>query len=86
MKNNSEFFRIFAVKATIFQILASVIVLINPFSAIIAGFIMDAVGRLNLLRLSAIPTIIGWILIATSVDVPMLIIGRLFVGFGASKY
>lgn len=64
---------------------ASVIVLINPLAAIIAGFVMDAIGRLNLLRLATLPTIVGWVLIATSVNVPMILIGRLFVGFGSSK-
>lgn len=67
-------------------ILASAIVIITPISALLGGFIMDAIGRLNMLRLAAIPTIIGWILIATAVNVPMIIIGRLFVGFGSSKF
>lgn len=46
---------------------------------------MDAIGRLNMLKLAAIPAITGWVLIATAVNVPMIIIGRLFVGFGSSK-
>lgn len=46
---------------------------------------MDAIGRLNTLKLAAIPTIAGWILIAMSSNVPMIIVGRLLVGFGSSK-
>lgn len=65
---------------------ASVIVIITPISAIIGGFIMDSIGRVNMLKLATLPLIIGWVLIATAVNVPMIIIGRLFVGFGSSKY
>lgn len=46
---------------------------------------MDAIGRVNMLKLASIPTIIGWILIAMAVNVPMIIVGRLLVGFGSSK-
>lgn len=47
---------------------------------------MDAIGRLNMLKLASIPTIAGWVLIATAMNVPMIIVGRLLVGFGSSKY
>ncbi|KAK4877990.1 hypothetical protein RN001_010496 [Aquatica leii] len=54
--------------------------LITPIGAISGGFIMDAIGRLNTVKIMAIPSIIGWSLLALATNVPMLIIGRLFTG------
>ncbi|KAK4877991.1 hypothetical protein RN001_010497 [Aquatica leii] len=54
--------------------------LITPIGAISGGFIMDAIGRLNMLKIMAIPSIIGWSLLALAKNVPMLIIGRLVTG------
>ncbi|KAK5638927.1 hypothetical protein RI129_013222 [Pyrocoelia pectoralis] len=41
---------------------------------------MDAIGRLNLLRLVALPSVVGWLLLALATNVPMLICGRLLTG------
>ncbi|KAF5303314.1 hypothetical protein FQA39_LY10053 [Lamprigera yunnana] len=64
--------------------IASILVIVTPGAAIIAGFIMDAIGRLNMLKLAAIPCILGWVLIATATNVPMLLCGRVLTGFGSA--
>lgn len=51
-----------------------------PIGAITGGIIMDNLGRLNLLKLMVIPCIAGFVIIATAVNVPMLIVGRMLTG------
>ncbi|RZC37799.1 facilitated trehalose transporter Tret1 [Asbolus verrucosus] len=63
---------------------ASVIVLVVPLGAISGGFIMDAIGRLNTVKLATIPGVIGWILIAQANSVTMLIFGRLLTGLASA--
>jgi facilitated trehalose transporter len=63
--------------------IASVIVLVVPIGAISGGFIMDSIGRLNTVKLAAIPGVLGWILIAMATNVPMLIMGRLLTGLAS---
>lgn len=46
---------------------------------------MDAMGRLNIIKLAAIPSSIGWALIALANNVPMLIAGRVLTGIAAGK-
>ncbi|KAK9753920.1 Sugar transporter [Popillia japonica] len=41
---------------------------------------MDWIGRLNTLKLTAIPVTIGWILIATATNYPMILVGRILTG------
>lgn len=65
---------------------ASVIVVIVPAGSIIGGFLMDSIGRLNTIKLAAIPGAIGWVLIAMASNVHMLIIGRLMTGLASGKY
>lgn len=59
------------------------IVLIVPVGAMMGGFIMDSIGRLNTIKLAAIPGAIGWSLIAMANNVPMLIAGRLLTGLAS---
>lgn len=61
------------------------IVLAVPVGAIAGGFIMDSIGRLNTVKLAAIPGVCGWTLIAIATNFEMLIIGRLLTGL-ASGY
>lgn len=65
---------------------ASIIVLVGPVASISAGFLMDVIGRLNTIKLAAIPAIIGWILIASATNVPMVLVGRVLTGLGCSKF
>ncbi|KAF2882020.1 hypothetical protein ILUMI_24168 [Ignelater luminosus] len=63
--------------------IASCVPLIGPVGAIIGGFVMDSMGRLNMLRLTVIPSALGWGLIAVSTNFPLLLTGRLLTGIAA---
>ncbi|KAF5284230.1 hypothetical protein FQR65_LT00230 [Abscondita terminalis] len=58
----------------------SCVMLITPVGAISGGFLMDSIGRLNMLKIMAVPGVIGWSLLALASNVPMLICGRLITG------
>ncbi|XP_066596393.1 facilitated trehalose transporter Tret1-2 homolog isoform X2 [Prorops nasuta] len=60
--------------------ITSVIVVCAPVGALVSGFLMETLGRLKTLQIGAIPYVAGWILIALSQNVPMLLIGRIFTG------
>lgn len=48
---------------------------------------MDSIGRLNMIKLAAIPSALGWVLIATATNVPMLLTGRVLTGIASgNKY
>lgn len=64
--------------------IASVVVLCTPVGALIAGFLMEVIGRLKTLQIGAIPCVIGWALIATSNSIPMLLVGRLLAGISCA--
>ncbi|XP_057320888.1 facilitated trehalose transporter Tret1-like [Microplitis mediator] len=59
---------------------ASIIVVAVPIGSLIVGFLMEAFGRVRTLQLGAIPCIIGWILIATAQNIPMILVGRFLTG------
>ncbi|KAI4454778.1 facilitated trehalose transporter tret1-2 -like protein [Holotrichia oblita] len=67
---------------------ASTTIVVIPIASLICGVFMDSLGRLNTLKLTAIPVTIGWILIATATNYPMLLLGRILTGivgaFGTS--
>lgn len=65
--------------------IASVVVLMGPVASISSGMIMEHIGRLNTIKLASIPAIVGWALMATAVNVPMVIIGRMLTGLGCGK-
>lgn len=52
-----------------------------PVGALLAGYLVDKIGRLNTIKVGAIPYMIGWVLIATAQNLPMLLLGRFFTGF-----
>ncbi|KAF5284936.1 hypothetical protein FQA39_LY16891 [Lamprigera yunnana] len=56
--------------------------LIMPFGAITGGILMDSIGRLNLLKLMFLPCVAGFILMATAVNLAMLLAGRMLTGIG----
>ncbi|XP_075223390.1 trehalose transporter 1-like protein isoform X1 [Lycorma delicatula] len=61
--------------------IASLVVLVVPVGALMTGYLVDKIGRLNTIKLCAIPYIIGWILIANAVNLPMILVGRFLTGF-----
>lgn len=65
-------------------ILASLVVICAPLGALLGGFLMETLGRLRTLQIGAIPSVIGWILIACSSNISMLLIGRLLSGLSTA--
>lgn len=63
--------------------LASVLVLVVPIGALLAGFAMEYVGRLNTIKISAVPCLLGWFLIATGNSFGAVLCGRLLTGVSA---
>ncbi|KAM0729527.1 Facilitated trehalose transporter Tret1 [Formica fusca] len=64
--------------------IASLVVICAPFGALLGGFLMEMIGRLRTLQIGAIPSVIGWILIACSSNIPMLLVGRLLSGMSTA--
>ena len=64
--------------------IASVIVLAVPVGCLIAAILMEWLGRLNTIKLSAIPCVIGWLLIANASNIAELLIGRILTGLGSA--
>ncbi|XP_076634429.1 facilitated trehalose transporter Tret1 isoform X1 [Colletes latitarsis] len=64
--------------------IASVVVVCTPVGALMGGFLMEILGRLRTLQLGAIPCVAGWILIALSTNIPMLLVGRLLTGLSTA--
>ncbi|XP_018324045.1 facilitated trehalose transporter Tret1-2 homolog isoform X2 [Agrilus planipennis] len=63
--------------------IASATSLSMAFGSIFSGFMVDHFGRLETIRLSALPSILGWLLIALAQNTAMVICGRIFTGLGA---
>lgn len=63
---------------------ASVIVLSVPVGCLFSAILMEWIGRLNTIKLAAIPCVTGWILIATAPNMAMLLIGRILTGLGSA--
>lgn len=63
---------------------ASVIVLAVPVGCLFAGVLMEWIGRLNAIKLAAIPCVIGWILIAEASSIYELLAGRILTGLGSA--
>ena len=64
--------------------IASVVVVCAPLGALMGGFLMESFGRLKTLQLGAIPCVAGWILIALSTNIPMLLVGRVLTGLATA--
>ncbi|CAK9798832.1 Facilitated trehalose transporter Tret1 [Anthophora plagiata] len=64
--------------------IASVVVICAPLGSVLGGFLMETLGRLRTLQISSIPFTTGWILIALSTNIPMLLVGRLFCGLATA--
>lgn len=64
--------------------MASVLIVVIPFSSVFSGMMMDNLGRLNTIKIAGIPGVIGWSIIAIAPNVPWIIFGRLLVGISAA--
>ncbi|KAG8222807.1 hypothetical protein J437_LFUL005013 [Ladona fulva] len=63
--------------------IASLSSISTPIGCLLSGWMMDALGRRVALLLVEVPLLVGWLLIATAHNLPLLYAGRLFVGFGS---
>lgn len=61
--------------------IASIVVIAVPFGSMTSGFVADIWGRLWTVKVSVIPFVIGWCLIATAQSIPQILIGRFLTGF-----
>lgn len=70
----------FIVSPVEYSILGSMLNLGAAFVCILAGYIMNIVGRRNLMLLIVFPFLIGWILLMIPQNVVMIIVGRALIG------
>ncbi|XP_056639919.1 facilitated trehalose transporter Tret1-2 homolog isoform X2 [Diorhabda sublineata] len=61
--------------------IASLVVIAVPFGSMTSGFLADIWGRLWTVKVSVIPFVLGWCLIATAQSIPQILIGRFLTGF-----
>lgn len=66
--------------------IASVIVISVPIGCILAGFLMESIGRLNTIKIGLIPCVCGWAAIAMAPNVMTIIFGRMLTGFGCGEF
>uniref|UniRef100_A0A1Y1KKG2 Major facilitator superfamily (MFS) profile domain-containing protein n=1 Tax=Photinus pyralis TaxID=7054 RepID=A0A1Y1KKG2_PHOPY len=57
-----------------------------PIGVALSGLTMDVWGRLVTLKLSIIPNVIGWALIATAQNGLMIVLGRIFTGISFGNH
>lgn len=55
----------------------------TPIGCILSGYLMDAIGRRMTLIVTEVPLVLGWILVASSTNLPMMYVGRFLIGFGS---
>ncbi|XP_046658619.1 facilitated trehalose transporter Tret1-2 homolog isoform X2 [Homalodisca vitripennis] len=61
--------------------LGSVVALMLPAGSMVAGCIIDKIGRLNTIRVAILPYVTGWFCIAVATGVPFLVVGRILTVF-----
>ncbi|XP_037910328.1 facilitated trehalose transporter Tret1-2 homolog isoform X2 [Hermetia illucens] len=64
--------------------IASIIVIAVPVGCLFAGGLMEWIGRLNTIKIAAIPCCLGWIAIALAQDFYVLLLGRIITGLGCA--
>lgn len=72
------------VSKTLTSLVASIIVLMVPVGSIIAGYLMDSAGRINTIKIAAVPSILGLLLIATAPNVYFILAGRILTGIACA--
>lgn len=65
---------------------ASIVVIAVPLGSMTSGVFADLWGRLWPAKISVIPTVIGWSLIASANSIPQLLVGRFLTGFATRKH
>lgn len=63
---------------------ASIIVLSVPVGCLFSAVLMEYLGRLNAIKLAAIPCVLGWIMMGTANNFYLLLGGRILTGLGSA--
>jgi facilitated trehalose transporter len=66
------------------SLVASIIVLMVPIGSIIGGYLMDSIGRINTLKVAALPSVLGLVLIAMAPNIYFILAGRIFTGIACA--
>lgn len=66
------------------SLVASVIVLMVPIGSIVAGYLMDLIGRINTIKVASAPAIIGFVLIAIAPNIYFILAGRMLCGISCA--
>jgi MFS family permease len=69
---------------TITSLCASIVVLMVPFGSLIAGYLMDIIGRINTIKVSGLPAVLGFAIVALSPNVYWILVGRIFTGIACA--
>lgn len=69
---------------TLTSLCASIVVLMVPIGSLIAGYLMDKIGRVNTIKVSVFPAIIGFVIVATAPDVYYILAGRILMGIACA--
>uniref|UniRef100_A0A182IKM6 Major facilitator superfamily (MFS) profile domain-containing protein n=1 Tax=Anopheles atroparvus TaxID=41427 RepID=A0A182IKM6_ANOAO len=64
--------------------IASIIVIMVPIGSLVAGVMMEFLGRLNTIKLAAIPCVAGWVSIALANSFTWIMVGRVLTGFACA--
>lgn len=84
--DHTGFYRPFTINEEEGSWIASVFGIGAIFGGFASGFLGSKVGRRKALFIMTIPDIFGWILIASSANLEMMLLGRFLCGFAASGY
>lgn len=69
---------------TLTSLCASIVVLMVPVGSLIAGYLMDVIGRVNTIKIAGFPAVLGFILVATAPDIYFILAGRIFMGIACA--
>ncbi|KFB53723.1 AGAP009745-PA-like protein [Anopheles sinensis] len=64
--------------------IASIIVIMVPIGSLVAGVMMEFLGRLNTIKLAAVPCVAGWVSIALAENFTWIMVGRVLTGFACA--
>uniref|UniRef100_A0A6E8W0L2 MFS domain-containing protein n=1 Tax=Anopheles coluzzii TaxID=1518534 RepID=A0A6E8W0L2_ANOCL len=64
--------------------IASIIVIMVPIGSLVAGVMMEFLGRLNTIKLAAVPCVAGWVAIALANNFTWIMVGRVLTGFACA--
>ncbi|KAG5675154.1 hypothetical protein PVAND_005080 [Polypedilum vanderplanki] len=69
---------------TLTSLCASIVVLMVPVGSLIAGYLMDIIGRTNTIKVAVFPAVLGFIFVALASDVYYILAGRILTGLACA--